>query len=191
MSLDEPLTTGEIASLCHVSHVTVFRWIKRGILPAYTTPGGHYRVPGRDFLLFLEEQGMPVPASMRTASVTNILVVDDDSTVLDTVSRALNHGNQAFHVERARNGYEACIKIGDMKPHLIILDLIMPGVDGFEVMKVVRSHPEMSHCRILVLSGYASDDNLRRARENGADEFLHKPVEMDVLLGKINEMLSA
>jgi len=191
MASDEPLTTGEIAGLCHVSHVTVFRWIKRSILSAYSTPGGHYRVTRENFLSFLKYQGMPVPESMQEASGHRVLVVDDDSDILDVVTRALNNRNGAYKVECAHSGYEACIKIGDMKPNLIILDLIMPGVDGFEVMKVVRGHPETASCRILVLSGYTSDENVRRAKDNGADVFLNKPVEVDVLMGKIGELLGS
>jgi excisionase family DNA binding protein len=189
MASDEPLTTGDVAGLCHVSHVTVFRWIKRGLLKAYSTPGGHYRIHRENFLRFLEEQEMPVPESFRNSGPCNVLVVDDDKAVLDVVHRALTLSEAKYRVDRASSGYEACIKIGDKKPHLIILDLIMPGVDGFEVMKVVRSNPETSNCRILVLSGFSSQENIRKAKKNGADMFLNKPIDVEVLLGKIGELL--
>ncbi len=190
MASDEPLTTGDVAGLCHVSHVTVFRWIKRGLLRAYSTPGGHYRVQKPDFLEFLREQRMPVPETIVNTK-WRILVVDDDRTVLEMLSRALSSSPSRYSVDLALNGYEACIKIGDKKPDLIILDLIMPGLDGFEVMKVVRSNPETANCRILVLSGFMSEENMKKAMNHGADMFLNKPVAMDVLMGTIGELIGS
>jgi excisionase family DNA binding protein len=189
MASDSPLTTGEVADLCHVSHVTVFRWIKKGILKAYSTPGGHYRIRKGNFLEFLSQQNMPVPERFQEDGKVNILVVDDDASVLEVVDRAIRRADGRFQVEMAQSGYEACIKIGDKKPDLIILDLIMPGFDGFEVMREVRANPETTSCRILVLSGFTSEENVRKAMENGADMFLNKPVDLDVLLGKIGELL--
>ncbi len=190
MASDEPLTTGEIADLCHVSHVTVFRWIKRGLLKAYSTPGGHYRVQKPQFLSFLKEQEMPVPANLGN-SQSCILIVDDDKAILDIVSRAVLESFSDCRVDMALNGYEACIKIGDRKPDLIILDLIMPGMDGFEVLKTVRSNPETSGCRILVLSGYMNEESMRKAMDNGADMFLNKPVDLEALVGTIGELLNS
>lgn len=185
-----PLTTGDVANLCHVSHVTVFRWIKKGILKAYSTPGGHYRVRNPDLVEFLHKQGMPVPEELGTNGTErrSILLVDDDPGVLELLKRLLSDDN-GLALDTACGGYEACIKIGATRPDLIVVDLFMPGFDGFSVIREVRANPETRNAKILVLSGYGSEENRRRARETGADGFLEKPVDRTALMEQLKTML--
>lgn len=192
MEENGPLTTGNVASFCHVSQVTVFRWIKKGFLPAYTTPGGHYRIRPVDLVAFLEKQEMPVPGELAQmkADVRTVLLVDDDPTILEVLSKILTR-EKDLTVEIARGGYEACIKIGTLKPDLIVLDLLMPECDGFQVMREVRANPETKNCRILVLSGYGTQGNIDRAMGSGADHFLSKPVEALELINCVKSLLSS
>jgi excisionase family DNA binding protein len=173
-----PLTTGDVAGYCHVSHVTVFRWIKRGLLKAYSTPGGHYRIRCDDLVAFLEHQGMPVSPDLQEngSAVRSVLLVDDDPQVLQMLSRILST-EDGLDLDVASGGYEACIKIGSKKPDLIVVDLFMPGFDGFTVIREVRANPETSGCKILVLSGFGTEENQTKAMEFGADHFLEKPVD--------------
>jgi excisionase family DNA binding protein len=185
-----PLTTGDVASYCHVSHVTVFRWIKRGILKAYSTPGGHYRIRCDDLVDFLEHQGMPVSPELQDngSSTRSVLLVDDDPQVLEVLGRILStEGSLAL--DTASGGYEACIKIGAGKPDLIVVDLFMPGFDGFSVIREVRANPDTSDCKILVLSGFGSEENRTRALEFGADHFLDKPVDAAALVECVKGLL--
>ncbi|MHC5019765.1 MAG: response regulator [Planctomycetota bacterium] len=188
---DGPLTTGEIAAKCHVSSVTVFRWIKTGLLKAYSTPGGHYRVERKEFLAFLRRQGMPVPPDMleeEPRGTFRILIVDDEPAVLDLVKRALD-GDGPYEIETAQGGYEACIKIGARRPDLVILDIVMPGVNGFEVCREIKQNPETSNCRILVLTGYPDESNIKRILEYGADRWLRKPLEIGDLREEVASLL--
>ncbi|MCU0722942.1 MAG: response regulator [Planctomycetes bacterium] len=190
MDNGEPLTTGDIAAVCHVSQVTVFRWIKRGFLQAYSTPGGHYRIRNDDLVAFLKKQGMPVPEDLTQRNgLRSVLLVDDDLQVLETLSLLLSR-ESGLTVEVARSGYEACIKAGAIRPDLIILDLFMPRFDGFAVMREIRANPETRSCKILVLSGYGTEENVGKAKAHGANDFLEKPVEGSVLVRCVKSLLT-
>lgn len=185
-----PLTTGEVAGLCHVSQVTVFRWIKRGLLSAYCTPGGHYRIQCAHLVEFLERQNMPVPETLdgKSHAGKRVLLVDDDPAVLETLKRVLSTRN-GLVLEEAAGGLEACLKIGAGKPDLVVLNHAMPEHDGFEVVREVRSNPETRACKILMLSGYGSEENRERALALGANAFLEKPIEGPELLTSVNSLL--
>jgi excisionase family DNA binding protein len=190
MDLNGPLTTGDVASFCHVSHVTVFRWIKRGFLKAYSTPGGHYRIRTDDLVKFLDRQGMPVPEELMTgpSNGRSVLLVDDDPGVLEILKRILKSVD-GLDLDVAQGGYEACIKIGAKKPDLIIVDLFMPGFDGFSVIREIRANPETAAAKILVLSGFGTDQNRAKALEFGADLFMEKPVRGPDLLESVRNLL--
>lgn len=184
------LTTGEIADYCQVSRVTVFQWIKKHQIPAFSTPGGHYRVKLSDFRRFLEEYHMPVDLTFFDQYKERILVVDDDPQVVEFITRALN-GERAQHrvVETAADGFEAGLKIASFDPHLVVLDLMMPGLDGFKVCEQVKSDPETQHIKVLIVTGFGSEENIERAIQLGADAYLLKPLSVDQLQERVNELL--
>jgi len=185
------LTTGDVARYCQVSSVTVFRWIKSGKLKAYTTPGGHFRIRQSDLRDFLISNGMPIePALFKDSSRKRVLVVDDKPDVLMVISRALTEGPDEYEVETAQDGFEAGLKLADFQPDLLILDLMMPRVNGFEVCELIRSTPNYQHIKILIVTGYASKDNIARALEAGADDYLEKPLNLHELQQKVRMLLA-
>jgi excisionase family DNA binding protein len=186
---DKLLTTGDVARYCQVSPVTVFRWIKDGKLKAYTTPGGHHRVRQSDFRTFLISSGMPIDEGFFSGRThKHILIVDDEPDVIEIVSRALKEG--PYELETATDGFEAGMKLSDFKPDLLILDLMMPRVNGFEVCELVRSNSTHHQVKILIVTGYANEENIARALEAGADDYLAKPLNIHELQQKVKEMLS-
>jgi excisionase family DNA binding protein len=183
------LTTNDVARYCQVSPVTVFRWIKSGELKAYTTPGGHHRIRQSDFRGFLIRRGMPIDEAFFSGrNSKRILVVDDEPDVLAVIARSLKR--DAYELETAMNGFEAGMKLADFRPDLLILDLMMPRVDGFEVCELVHSIPAYSHVKILIVTGYASEENIARALEAGADDYLEKPLNIHELQQKVEALLS-
>lgn len=190
MKVKNYFTTGDIAKQCQVSAVAVFKWIKAGKLKAHTTPGGHHRIARKDLVEFLQTYGMPIPPELAEAT-DKILIVDDERMVVDTLSRALSQAESKYEIATASNGYEACIKIGTMKPDLIVLDIMMEGIDGFEVCKRAKSNPETSHAKVLVLTGYAEPENINRMMACGADDWIAKPFEVDVLRERVRELLDS
>lgn len=186
------LTTGEIADYCQVSRVTVFQWIKKGQIPAFSTPGGHYPVKLSDFHHFLEKYGMPVDPTFFSQDKERILVVDDDPQVVNLMLRALQTSGEGkeLKLETAADGFEAGLKIASFKPHLILLDLMMPGLDGFKVCERVKSNPETEHIKILIVTGFGSEENIERALRLGADGYLLKPLDMDELRKRVGDLLA-
>jgi excisionase family DNA binding protein len=185
------LTTGEIAEYCQVSRVTVFQWIKKHQIPAFSTPGGHYRVKLSDFRSFLEKYHMPVDLAFFDQFRERILVVDDDPDVVDFITRALNGERQQNRVvQTAGDGFEAGLKIASFNPHLVVLDLMMPGLDGFKVCEQVKSDPETRHIKVLVVTGFGSEENIERAIAKGADGYLLKPLSVEQLQNRVEALLS-
>ncbi len=186
------LTTGDIADYCQVSRVTVFQWIKKQQLPAFSTPGGHYRVKLSDFRNFLEKYGMPVDPAFFNQYKERILIVDDDQQVVDFIIRALGEGEEGEmrELETAADGFEAGLKIASFKPHLIVLDLMMPGLDGFKVCEQVKSDPETEHIKILIVTAYGSEENIERVLQLGADDYLIKPLDVEELRKRVRKLLS-
>lgn len=125
------LTTGEIAKHLHVAVNTVKRWISDGKIRAFLTPGGHFRIDKGEFEGFMMRYGPP-------SGHEKVLAVDDPSQI-DIPVDALS--TEGYIVDSSADGYEALIKIGEFKPDLIIIDPVMPWLDGVEAIKRIRDNP--------------------------------------------------
>lgn len=180
------LTIPEAAKFCAVGRITLWRWVKAGYLEASVTLGGHHRILKEDLESFLVNNGM-YPLAKKHFLKDKILIVDDDPVFREVLVETLS--GYKYQTEVAEDGFEAGIKVMQFKPDLLILDLIMPGMDGFEVCKLIKKDPAISHIKILVLTGYATDENIERVTESGADDFLGKPVDTDTLLRHIKDLL--
>jgi excisionase family DNA binding protein len=175
------LTPGEIAQYCDVHQRTVSRWIASGQLKGFKLPGrGNYRVVLEDFICFLQQQKIPVPQAL--TSTTTVLVVDDEVAYRRAILRVLQSGG--FNVMMAADGFQAGALLLQHKPAVMTLDLQMPGLDGFEVLKFIRQHPEINQIKILVISGLGQTE-LDKAKAAGADEILSKPFDNAQLLDAI------
>ncbi|MFA6109066.1 MAG: response regulator [Candidatus Latescibacterota bacterium] len=182
------LTTGKVAAHCGVSYETVNQWIRRGKLAAYTTPGGHYRIHRDDFGEFLKRYNM-LPLERMTAGKPRILVVDDDPDVVRVMRRLLARTGQ-YEIATAADGFEAGLQVAQFRPDLITLDLMMPQMDGFQVCRLVKANPQTRHIIILILTGFASQENVQQALECGADCCLEKPFRLGELGEKVGELLA-
>ena len=180
------LTTGEIARHCQVSHLTVSNWIRAGKLQASRTPGGHYRVGREDFVRFLVEYKFPLPEQLEEDG-KRVLVVDDDRPLAETIAQTLHE--EGYQVSVAFDGYEAGVKMTMLKPDLLILDLIMPGIDGFAVCQRVKADPESKRTKILVMTGFVQEGSIAKAIACGADLCLEKPFRMQALSAAASKLL--
>ena len=173
------LTTGEAARMCGVGVNTIKRWIRQGRLPYMQTPGGHWRLPRHDFLHFI--------ASMRptrTEDAPRVLVVDDDAQACDFVRGAIACASIDCEVECAHDGYTGLIQIGRLHPALLVLDIMMPEINGLELLHRLRSRPELcTGMKILVYTG-ARDRRLvmRKVEESRPDAILLKPTGVEDFL---------
>ena len=179
------LSTMQVAEKCGVHYTTVRRWILAGNLPAFETPGGHLRIMVDDVDRFLDSRrlggGVPPSTTLR------VLVVDDDVSFRDACGEALGRLPHT-EVRKAANGFESGRLVAEFLPHVIILDLRMPGMDGFEVCRDIKTSARTKHARVLVLTGFATEDNIRRAKACGAERCVHKPVDMDALCEMVLEL---
>ena len=189
MCEDKPLTTGEVAKYCHVSSAAVWKWIKQGKLSAYRLPGGRYRIEKAALKGFLREHNMPIAHEFFRKKVKRVLVIDDEPSVVEIAGRALHQIGEDVVVATAGDGFEAGLQVATFKPDLLILDLMMPGIDGFQVCRLIRRNPATSHIKILIITAYGSHENLQRALDAGADDFMHKPVDIEYLKDKAMSLL--
>ena len=183
-------TSVDVARLINVHVTSVANWIRQGILQSYRTPGGHNRITRSALLKFLNEQKIPIPDAL-AGDRFRVLVVDDDAKVARLIADALTDESDTYEVTTVGNGIEALLAIGKELPDLIVLDLFMPELDGFEVCKRIKENPERSHLRILGISGETDTGVGERILACGADAFLQKPLDMVELLSKIRELASA
>lgn len=174
------LTTGEVAAACQVTIPTVKRWIAEGHLAAFRTAGGHYRITDDEFKRFQTAYKIPEP----TDGQSRILIIDDDKTLLETMVEALSL-NQTYKLETATDGYEGLIKVGTFHPHLLILDLRMPGLDGFQVCRRVKADPVTYSAKILAITAYPEGDARDKIMQAGADGFLEKPFDLAALKAEV------
>lgn len=180
------LTTGEIASICDVNLRTVIRWIERGELKGFKLPGrGNNRVTQEDFVAFLKKHKMPIPAELLDDGHNHILIVDDELPFSKSIQRVLR--GAGYETSIANDGFAAGSQLSALKPALMTLDLSMPGLDGFDVIRFVRHSAIISSTRILVVSAL-NEQELSKALECGADAYLQKPFANSELLASV-EML--
>lgn len=180
----------EVARLINVHVKSVANWIRQGMLQAYRTPGGHHRITRTAVLRFLNEQKMPIPDALGDERL-RILVVDDDPVVADVVASALRDMSDRYEVSSVRNGIQALMEIGKKLPDLMILDIFMPELNGFEVCKQIKGNPERSHLRILSLSGDHDPGVRDKILACGADAFLPKPIDLTELKKQIETLTRA
>jgi CheY-like chemotaxis protein len=118
-----------------------------------------------------------------------VLVVDDEKTIREVVVQALKRIDENLNIEEAEDGVEGCIRLGSFYPDLLVLDLMMPKADGYAVIEQVRSDSNMKNTKILVLTGYPSPENIDRALQAGADDWLAKPFNIPEFADKVKKLL--
>jgi two-component system response regulator VicR len=183
------LTTGEIARYCDVSTNAVKKWIRSSRLKAFRTPGGHFRVDSRDFKEFLVQHQMPVYDSFFELEPKRVLIVDDEQEVRQALNEVIQEIEGSLEVDMAEDGYEALLKVGDRKPDLLILDLRMPRMDGYEACRRIKSNPETSSTRILAISGFIDNGAEQEILQCGATDWMRKPVQIEEFKKKIEKLL--
>lgn len=174
------------ADYCGVSFMTVKRWIQAGKLKAHRTPGGHYRITKQNLQEFMLKNNMPIPEEDNIIS-KKILIVDDDDALRSSLERFFKRHH--FEVETAQDGYEACLKLNKFMPDFAILDLVMPNMDGFRLCSLIKENSDTKELKLIVLTGYATEENINKAYEYGVNKVLAKPVKAEDLLDLIYEMI--
>jgi len=186
---NQALTTGQVAKYCQVTYRAVLKWIAEGKLKAYRTPGQHSRVHVKDFVEFLKKYNMPIPRALdETKRNRRILIIDDDQRIADLMKRALE-AKKIYDIQIVHDGFSGGQAFSEFKPDLTVLDIHMPGLNGYQVCENIRKDPANKELKILAVSGQAEEDTREKMLRLGANAFLAKPFEMDVFLNKVERTL--
>jgi excisionase family DNA binding protein len=180
-------TTGEAAKICKVSQQTIIRCFDSGQLKGFRVPGSRFRrIPRDQLYAFMRDNGIPTDAL--DSGKRKVLVVDDDESLVELIVDALNADGR-FDVRMVNNGFGAGMMIKEFRPDLVVLDVMLPDINGKEVCNLVRSDATMDDVRIICISGMVEQEKIQELRDAGADEFMKKPFDVDQLVTRVCQLL--
>ncbi|MDR3182046.1 MAG: response regulator [Planctomycetaceae bacterium] len=187
MSVKTVFTTGEAAKICKVSQQTIIRCFDAGQLKGFRVPGSKFRrIPREQLVNFMRDNGIPTDALEN--GKLKILVVDDDADLVELMVSVLE-SNGRFETRSANNGFEAGMMVKEYRPDLIILDIMLPDINGKEVCSRIRSDSALDSVKVLCISGMVERDKINELKAAGADDFLQKPFDTDILISRIGHLL--
>ena len=180
-------TTGEAAKVCKVSQQTIIRCFDNGQLKGFRVPGSKFRrIPREALYKFMKDNGIPTDAL--ESGKRKVLLVDDEVEIIELLSKALEEDGR-FEYKVAANGFDAGMMVKEYRPDLIVLDVMLPDINGKEVCLRVRQDPTLEEVRIICISGMVEDEKIQELKLAGADEFVHKPFDVDILIEKMCRQL--
>lgn len=180
-------TTGEAAKVCKVSQQTIIRCFDSGRLNGFRVPGSRFRrIPREELIRFMRENDIPLETI--GSDRKRVLIVDDEPEIVNLITDLLE-GDGRFEVRSAGTGYDAGLETERFRPHLIVLDYMLPDINGNIVCQRVRENDELGDTRVLCVSGVVEQDEVARLRDAGADDFLKKPFDLRELVAHIENLL--
>jgi excisionase family DNA binding protein len=180
-------TTGEAAEVCNVSQQTIIRCFDAGRLKGFRIPGSKFRrIPRESLVAFMRENG--IPSDNFENGKKKVLIVDDDAEIVELIADVLVRDGR-FEVKSASSGYEAGIMTHQFNPDLIILDYMLPDINGNIVCKTIKSNPEFAATRIIIVSGVVNQSEIEDLLSAGAEDFMKKPFNIAELINKISSVM--
>lgn len=181
-------TTGEAAEVCKVSQQTIIRCFDSGRLGGFRVPGSKFRrIPRADLIKFMKDND--IPTEVLDHGPKRVLVVDDDPQIVEMFKDLL--GKQAqLDVKTAGTGYDAGLLTESFRPHLIILDYMLPDINGNVVCRRLREREEFRDTRIVFVSGVVDAKEIEQLKAAGADDFIRKPFDVAQLLARVRGLLA-
>jgi excisionase family DNA binding protein len=181
--MKELFTTGEAAEICRVSQQTIIRCFDAGRLEGFRVPGSRFRrIPRESLMKFMK--GNSIPLDGLETGKKKILVVDDDAEIVDLLVEVLSRDGR-FDVKTATSGYEAGIQTQRFRPDCILLDYMLPDVNGNVVCHTIRKNPEFENIRIIIVSGVIKQEEIDQLLKSGAQDFVKKPFDINDLINRI------
>ena len=182
-------TTGEAAEICGLSQQTIIRCFDSGQLGGFRVPGSKFRRIPRDKLLkFIKENGIPLDGL--ESDKTRVLVVDDDPDIVELLVDALASDGR-FEVRTASTGFDAGVEANRFRPDVVVLDYMLPDINGNVVCKTIRESEDLQYTRILVISGVVNRAEVDSLLEAGADDFIKKPFNIETVIERIVELVQS
>jgi len=183
----------EVANLCGVVNQTAINWIRNGYLKAFMTPGGQYRVYQEDLVAFLEQRNMRVPQELAATQKSDVdwnllAIIDDDKILNDVIKKFFEKTGPAFTIVQAYDGFEAGAMLTEKRPGFIILDIDLPGQDGTQICKKIKTEPVFGKPFVITITGLDMPDVKDRSLQAGSDAFVPKPLDFDLLGSIVSEL---
>ena len=180
-------TTGEAAQVCKVSQQTIIRCFDSGRLEGFRVPGSKFRrIPRQSLVRFMKDNKIPLESI--NSGKKKILIVDDDAEIVELIADVLVRDGR-FEIKSASSGYEAGMRTLQFLPDLILLDYMLPDINGNIVCQAIRENPEFENIKIIIVSGVAKPDEIDQLLKAGAEDFIKKPFNIVELTDKITAVL--
>ncbi len=180
-------TTGEAAEVCKVSQQTIIRCFDAGRVNGFRVPGSRFRrIPREELMRFMRSNDIPTDGF--TTGKKRVLVVDDDPGIVELFVEVLGR-DKRLELRTAQTGYDAGLVSSTFKPDLMILDYMLPDINGNKVCESVRNNEQLKDMKIIVVSGVVNRDEIQALLDSGADEFVKKPFDLEKLLGRVETLL--
>ncbi len=187
ISMKQVFTTGEAADICKVSQQTIIRCFDSGRLKGFRVPGSRFRrIPREELLRFMRDN--EIPTDRMASGKRRILIVDDDNEIVELFVDLLG-SDERFELRTANTGYDAGIVTESFKPDLMILDFMLPDINGNVVCETVRKNPSLNAMKIIIVSGVVNQADINDLLQSGADEFIKKPFNIEILQSRIEALL--
>ncbi len=187
MSAKTVFTTGEAAKICKVSQQTIIRCFDNGSLKGFRVPGSRFRrIPREQLYSFMKDNGIPTDAL--ESGKKKLLIVDDDEDLVELISEGFQRDGR-FDIRTVNNGFDAGMGVKEFRPDLVILDVMLPDINGKEVCQRVRSDTSLDMVKILCISGMVEQDKVDALRESGANDFMQKPFAVEDLIDRSCDLL--
>ena len=182
-------TTGEVAAICRISQQTVIRCFDSGKLKGFRVPGSRFRrIPRNALIDFMEAHGIPV--AQIGSGRKRALIVDDDADIVDMLVEILEHDGR-FDVMTANNGFDAGAATKSFRPDIVLLDYMLPDINGNIVCQCIRADKDLEATRIIIVSGAVDPAEVEALRAAGADDFIRKPFDIQRLISRMVELIAA
>jgi excisionase family DNA binding protein len=181
----EWLTLGQAAKYLGVAQSTMRKWSDLGRVSAFYTPGGHRRYRRSDLDRFLDRSG-PGTSGPPTEGPL-VLIVDDDERVREYVR--VNLEAEGYEVREAGSADEGLSALGERSPDLILLDVMMPQVDGWETLRRIQEHTGVGAIPVIMFSGQVDAESAGEAEQRGAQGFIGKPFDPRSLIESTKQQL--
>ena len=180
-------TTGEAAVICRVSQQTIIRCFDSGRLKGFRVPGSKFRrIPRQNLVKFMRDNSIPL--DNLDSGRKKVLIVDDDAEIVELIGDILTRDGH-YEIRTASSGYEAGMVTQQFHPDLILLDYMLPDVNGNVVCQTIRNNPEFENTRIIIVSGVIKQEEIDQLLRSGAEDYLKKPFTISELTDKITATL--
>lgn len=186
MQRDDVCTTQRAAEMLGISVTSVQQLVESGVIEAWKTPGGHRRIPLAAVQAYMATSGQnarSAPVSQSSGKLASILVVEDSPMQRALYDRQIGAWDLPAVVRFCENGYQALIEIARRKPDILLTDIVMEGMDGYEVIRTIRADQVLARMDIAILSGLTTGQLDARGGVPPGVVFFAKPVNYDELRG--------